>query len=109
MAPEKDVCSSMTLRFEHVLYAPDQFGDSEINFYGFTVGMDFANREHPPERGQDGFYFAFAAALRYAHGYGTLAGLLFPVAFPTDQPATLNPVPVTVNEFGINLAVKAAF
>lgn len=92
-------------------YAPDRFGESEINFYGFTVGIDFANRERPPERGEDGFYFAFAVALRYSHGAGTLAGLLLPATFPDPpaQPGTVNPVNVTVNELGINLAVKAAF
>ena len=90
---------------------PSQFGDSKINFYGFTLGVDFANRPEPPERGQDGFYIAFAVAFRYAHGKGTLAGLSFPSAFPTpsSQPGQLDMVGITLNELGINLAVKAAF
>ena len=73
--------------------------------------MDFANRERPPERGEDGFYLAFAVAVRYAHGAGKLGGLLFPDTLPDPpaQPDTLNLVDVTINEFGINLAVKAAF
>lgn len=92
-------------------YGPNELGDTEIDFYGFTVGIDFANRERPPERGEDGFYLAFAVALRYAHGKGRLAGLLFPTTFPEPpaQPGTLNLVDVRINEFGINLAVKAGF
>ncbi|MFW2390304.1 MAG: hypothetical protein ACN4G0_18355 [Polyangiales bacterium] len=89
----------------------DSFGDSELDFYGFTLGIDFANREAPPERGEDGYYLAFAVVLRYGHGSGKVAGLRFPSAFPDtpSQPGVLNPVDVTVNEFGINVAVKAAF
>jgi hypothetical protein len=50
-------------------------------------------------------------ALRYAHGSGSLAGFLFPSTFPdpASQPGQLNIVDLTVNEYGINLAVKAAF
>ena len=91
--------------------APDDFGDSQIDFYGFTLGIDFANREAPPTKNEDGFYLAFAVALRYSHGNGTLAGVVFPSAFPqpTTLPGQLNPVNIKINEFGINLAVKAAF
>ena len=91
--------------------APTQFADSQLNFYGFTLGMDFANREAPPKRSDDGFYLAFAVALRYAHGGGTLAGVLFPSTFPdpSSQPGQVNLVDIKINEFGINLAVKAAF
>jgi len=90
---------------------PDEFGESQIDFYGFTLGIDFANRAEPPKRGEDGFYLAFAAAFRYSHGSGQLAGVTFPSTFPQPpgQPGQLNPVNVTINEFGINLAVKAAF
>lgn len=91
--------------------SPDQFFDSQLDFFGFTVGMDFANREKPPAKGEDGFYIAFAVALRYSHGTGKLAGVLFPSTFP-DPPAApgeLNLVDMKINEFGINLAVKAAF
>ena len=90
---------------------PTQFSDSQLDFYGFTLGIDFANRAAPPERDDDGFYLAFAVALRYAHGSGTVAGFLFPSTFPdpSTQPGQINLIPVTVNEFGINLAVKAAF
>lgn len=92
-------------------YGPNEFGETEIDYYGFTIGVDFANRENPPERGEDGFYLAFAVAFRYAHGRGKLAGLLFPETFPDPpaQPGTFNLVDVTVNEFGVNLAVKAGF
>ena len=91
--------------------APNQFGDSQLDFYGFTLGVDFANRSKPPEGGEDGFYLAFAAAFRYAHGKGTLAGLRFPSTFPnpSEQPGQLDIVGIKINEFGINLAVKAAF
>jgi hypothetical protein len=87
------------------------FSDSELDFYGFTLGLDFANRAAPPQRDDDGFYLAFAVALRYAHGSGSLAGFLLPSTFPDppSQPGQLNIVDITVNEFGINLAVKAAF
>ena len=90
---------------------PNQFAESKINFYGFTVGIDFANREAPPERDDDGFYLAFAVALRYAHGSGTLAGVVFPSTFPdpASEPGQLNLVDIKVDEFGINLALKAAF
>jgi hypothetical protein len=90
---------------------PDEFGEAQLNYFGATVGIDFANRERPPERGQEGFYLAFAVALRYAHGRGDLAGFLFPATFPvpTEQPGEVNVVDVTVNEYGINLAVKASF
>jgi hypothetical protein len=90
---------------------PSQFGDIKINLYGFTLGVDFANREEPPERGEEGFYIAFAVAFRYAHGKGTLAGLTFPSEFPTPstQPGQLDRVGIKLNELGINLAVKAAF
>jgi hypothetical protein len=86
---------------------PTDFGDSKINFYSLTVGFDFANREKPPERGEDGFYLAFAAAFKYSYGSGEIAGLLFPNQFP--NPPSINLVDITINEFGINLAVKAAF
>ncbi|MGB9337940.1 MAG: hypothetical protein WCB63_01835 [Polyangiales bacterium] len=91
--------------------APDEFGDTKINFYGFTLGIDFANREAPPKQDEDGFYIALAAAFRYSHGRGALAGIEFPATFPdpSSQPGILNLVDVTVNEFGINLAVKAGF
>ena len=90
---------------------PRQSGDAKINLYGFTLGIDFANREEPPERGRDGFYIAFAVAFRYAHGKGTLAGLTFPSEFPnpSTQPGQLDVVGITINELGINLAFKAAF
>jgi len=87
---------------------PGAFSDSQIDFYGLTVGIDFANREKPPEKGEDGFYLAFAAAFRYSHGSGTIAGLLFPSTFQ-DPSAQLNPVGIKVNEMGVNLAVKAGF
>ena len=90
---------------------PDEFGESQIDFYGFTLGIDFANRSAPPMGDEDGFYLAFAVALRYSHGSGQLAGVSFPSAFPDPpgQPGQLNPVNVKINEFGINLALKAAF
>jgi len=87
--------------------APSDFGDTKINFYSLTFGVDFANREKPPERGEDGFYLAFAVALKYSYGNGEIAGLLFPSGFP--NPPTQQLVDITINEFGINLAVKAAF
>jgi hypothetical protein len=87
--------------------APSDFGDTKINFYSLTFGVDFANREKPPERGDDGFYFAFAVAFKYSYGSGEIAGLLFPSGFP--NPPTQQLVDITINEFGINLAVKAAF
>jgi hypothetical protein len=86
---------------------PSDFGDTKINFYNLTFGVDFANREKPPERGEDGFYLAFAVAFKYSYGSGDIAGLLFPNDFP--NPATQQLVDITINEFGINLAVKAAF
>jgi len=85
-----------------------EFGDTKIDYYGMTIGIDFANREKPPERGEDGFYLAFAVAVRYAYGSGDLVGLLFPASFQvpiTEQ----NIVPAQINEIGVNLAVKAAF
>jgi hypothetical protein len=90
---------------------PDSFGDTQINFFGATVGFDFANRESPPERGEEGFYLAFAVALRYAHGSGQLAGIRFPAAFPDppQQPGEVELVDINVNEYAINLAVKASF
>jgi hypothetical protein len=86
---------------------PSDFGDTKINFYSLTFGIDFANREKPPERGEDGFYLAFAVAFKYSYGSGEIAGLLFPSDFP--NPPTQPLVDVTINEFGVNLAVKAAF
>jgi hypothetical protein len=90
---------------------PSEFADSKLNFYGFTLGVDFANRVAPPKQEEDGFYLAFAVALRYSHGSGTLAGIVFPSTFPNpaSQPGQLNMVGIKINEFGINLAVKAAF
>ena len=90
---------------------PSDFADSQIDFYGFTLGIDFANRAAPPTSDEDGFYLAFAVALRYSHGGGQMAGVLFPSTFPdpAGQPGQLNPVNLKINEFGINLAVKAAF
>ena len=90
---------------------PSEFADSKLNFYGFTLGVDFANRAAPPKNEQDGFYLAFAVALRYSHGSGTLAGIVFPSTFPNpaSQPGQLNMVGIKINEFGINVAVKAAF
>lgn len=89
----------------------DSFGDTEIDFFGATVGIDFSNREAPPEPGEDGFYIAFAVSLRYAHGDGNVAGLVFEPTFP-EPPApagAVNLVNMKVNEYGINVALKAAF
>jgi hypothetical protein len=86
---------------------PSEFGDTKINFYSVTFGIDFANREKPPERGEDGFYLAFAAAFKYSYGGGQIAGLLLPTEVL--NPVQINLVDITINEFGINLAVKAAF
>ncbi len=90
---------------------PSEFAESKANFYGFTLGVDFANRSEPPERGQKGFYIAFAVAFRYAHGNGRVVGLTFPSEFPNpaSQPGQLDTVGIKINELGINLAVKAAF
>jgi hypothetical protein len=90
---------------------PTDFGDTKLNFYGFTFGIDFANREKPPERGEDGFYLAFAVAFKYSYGNGEIAGLRFPNTFqiPPSQPAEINLVGIKMNEFGINVAVKASF
>ena len=90
---------------------PSGFAESKANFYGFTLGVDFANRSEPPERGQEGFYIAFAVAFRYAHGNGRVVGLRFPSEFPNPpaQPGQLDTVGIKINELGINLAVKAAF
>lgn len=89
----------------------EEIGDSKVNFYGFTIGVDFANKAKPPERGQDGFYIALAIAFRFAHGRGELAGFAFTPTFPTPPtpPAELNPVDIKVTELGVNLAVKAGF
>jgi long-subunit fatty acid transport protein len=89
----------------------DNFGDLKVNFYSFTIGVDFANKERPPERGEDGFYLAFAVAFKYSHGRGDVVGARFPSSFPAlpSQPDVLNVVSVTSNEFGVNVAVKAAF
>lgn len=90
---------------------PSEFGDTQANFYNFTIGFDFANRDKPPERGDDGFYLAFAVAFKYSYGHGTIAGLTFAdsPSDPPTQPDQINLVDLTINEFGINLAVKAAF
>ena len=55
-----------------------RFGDTKINFYGLTLGVDFANREKPPERGEDGFYLAFAVAFKYSYGSGRSQACCFP-------------------------------
>ena len=75
------------------------------------TGVDFANREAPPKPGEEGFYLAFAVAFRYEHGKGQLAGIRFPNSFPdpSSRPGQLNLVDVTVNQLGVNLAVKASF
>ncbi|MEM7434240.1 MAG: hypothetical protein AAF436_03740, partial [Myxococcota bacterium] len=86
----------------------DQLGESQIDYYRFTIGFDFANREKPPERGEGGFYLAFAIAGTYAYGKGQLAGaLIADQSVPTET--TVNIVPITSNQFGINLAIKAGF
>lgn len=84
------------------------FGDRDIDFYGANLGVDFANREEPPGPDEEGFYFAFALAVRYEHGQGQVAGLLLPSEFSEDG-VVLNPVKATVNEIGVNLAVKLLF
>ena len=90
---------------------PAQFADTRFDSYGLTVGADFANRAESSENGKDGFYIALAAAFRYAHGTGTLGGVTFPSAYPNPptQPAQINLVGATVDEFSLNVAVKAAF
>ncbi|NND27675.1 MAG: hypothetical protein HKN97_03680 [Myxococcales bacterium] len=89
----------------------DEFADTKINFYGCTLGVDFANKEEPTERGEDGFYLALSVALRYSHGRGELLGLTFPTSFPSSGGRIGQPTPVgvTVNEIGINMAFKAGF
>ncbi len=91
--------------------APSEFSETQIDFYGFTVGIDFANRPETPKRHGNGFYVAFAVALRYAHGSGKIAGLRFASTFPNPAsvPAQINIVRATVNDLGINLALKASF
>jgi len=90
---------------------PNHFAETQVNFYGLTVGADFANRAEPSDTTKDGFYLALALAFRYAHGTGTLAGVTFPTAYPSPstEPAELNLVRVKVDELSINLAFKAAF
>ncbi len=87
---------------------PASFGDSRIDFYGLNVGVDFANRAAAPGPDEEGFYIAFAVALRYAHGSGELAGLMIPATFQPGGPTT-NIVDLTVDEVGVNLAVKFNF
>lgn len=90
---------------------PDRFSETQIDFYGLTFGFDFANREEPPERGEEGFYLAFAVAFRYAHGKGQLGGLLLQNSFadPPAESGEINRVGIRANEFGVNIAVKASF
>jgi len=90
---------------------PNRLGERDVNFYGFTVGADFINREQPDETPKDGFYLALAIAFRYAHGSGTMAGVMFPSAYPDPpaQPAEVDLIDVKLDEFGVNLAFKAAF
>ncbi|MGB8331467.1 MAG: hypothetical protein WCE62_15180 [Polyangiales bacterium] len=90
---------------------PSRFAETDVDFYGFTVGADFVNREQTEENSQDGFYLALAIAFRYAHGTGTMGGVTFPAAYPAPpaQPAELNLVDIKVDELSVNLAFKAAF
>jgi hypothetical protein len=89
--------------------APNRLAESDVGFYGLTVGADFANRAEPVDTIKDGLYLA--VAFRYAHGSGTLAGLIFPSTYPNPpaQPAQLNLVDVKVDELSVNLAFRAAF
>lgn len=86
----------------------DEFAENSVDFYRFTVGVDFANRERPPERGRGGFYLAFAVAATYSYGVGDLVGALIPstLSMPLFEE---NRVRVTVNEIAVNLAVKVGF
>jgi len=86
----------------------DSFGESEFDFYRVTAGVNFSNRERPPEPGEGGFYLAFAIAARYSYGTGQVSGVRFAPSFqgPITEP---NIVPATANSIGINLAIKAAF
>jgi hypothetical protein len=89
----------------------NQFAETQVSLYGFTVGADFGNRAEPRENEKDGFYLALAVALRYAHGAGTVAGVTFPAAYPSSpsQVTELNLVDVKVNELSVNFAFKGAF
>jgi hypothetical protein len=86
----------------------EALGDRDVDFYGASLGVDFANREEPPALDEKGFYFAFALAVRYAYGHGQVAGLLLPSEF-SEEGVVLNPVKATVNEIGVNLALKLLF
>lgn len=86
----------------------EAIGDRDIDFYGVNIGVDFANRDKPPAPDEKGFYLALALAVRYEHGHGQIAGVLFP-SEPTVDGAVLNPVDAKINELGVNLAVKALF
>ncbi|MEM8609235.1 MAG: hypothetical protein AAGF92_19185 [Myxococcota bacterium] len=88
--------------------ALDEFAENAVDFYRFTVGFDFANREKPPERGESGFYLAFAVAATYSYGVGQIVGALLPSTFGT--PAfEETPVRATVNEVAVNVAIKLGF
>ncbi len=86
----------------------DLFGESKFNYFGANVGVDFANRDKPPEGSQGGFYIAFTLAVRYSYGRGELAGVRVPASYQ-DPPVALNVVDAWVHDIGVNIAVKAAF
>jgi len=89
---------------------PEVYGESRVDFYGMTVGVDFANGGQLPLAKGDSVFVALALAFRYAYGVGEVAGLEFPSASPGGPPlGTVELVALRVHEMSANLAFKAAF
>ena len=88
--------------------APQQYGESRIDFYGGTFGVDIRS-PHRLGEGESASEIVFAThvSLRYALGVGTMAGLLFDTNAPDPaQPYLLETI---VNEIGLQLGSALYF
>ncbi|MGB5810364.1 MAG: hypothetical protein WBG86_07540 [Polyangiales bacterium] len=82
---------------------PATFGDSELNFYGVTSGIELTKfRKFAPSEGTDGISFRTAIAFRYAYGTGDFAGARVVDDVSTIDPANPDLIGINVTKIGIH-------
>jgi hypothetical protein len=89
------------------------FGDRQVDFFGFNVGLLFSNVDSNPDAAptsadEGKTPIALAIGIRYLHGRGDTLGLVFPTAYEPD-PVDVQRVATKINDIDINFGVKVLF
>ncbi len=91
---------------------PDQlgFGDLNQDFYGFTVGGEYATALKLAEKEpSDAVRFSTTLGFRYAYGRGQLGGLRAPDIGDDISDFQANPTRLTTHELGVHLGSSLLF